>query len=75
MITFKKIRYRNFLSSGNQFTEIDFQKNHTNILVGCNGSGKCVDINTKVKLRNKKNGEILELTVGEFYDLQKKQTN
>jgi DNA repair exonuclease SbcCD ATPase subunit len=40
MITFKKIRWKNFLSTGNQFTEIDFQKNHTNLIVGTNGAGK-----------------------------------
>jgi DNA repair exonuclease SbcCD ATPase subunit len=40
MITFKTIRYRNFLSTGNQFSEIDFQKNNTNILIGSNGNGK-----------------------------------
>jgi DNA repair exonuclease SbcCD ATPase subunit len=40
MIVFQKIRYKNFLSSGNQFTEIDFQKNHTNLIVGTNGAGK-----------------------------------
>jgi len=40
MITFKKIRYKNFLSSGNVFTEIDFQKSATNLIVGTNGAGK-----------------------------------
>jgi DNA repair exonuclease SbcCD ATPase subunit len=40
MITFKKIKYKNFLSSGNQFTEIDFQQHHTNLIVGTNGAGK-----------------------------------
>ena len=40
MIIFKKIRYKNFLSSGNQFMEIDFQKDNTNLIVGTNGSGK-----------------------------------
>jgi DNA repair exonuclease SbcCD ATPase subunit len=40
MITFKTIRYRNFLSTGNQFTEIDFQKHHTNLIIGTNGAGK-----------------------------------
>ena len=40
MITFQKIRYKNFLSSGNQFTEIDFKKHHTNLVVGTNGAGK-----------------------------------
>jgi len=40
MITFKKIKYKNFLSSGNQFTEIDFQQHHTNLIIGTNGAGK-----------------------------------
>jgi DNA repair exonuclease SbcCD ATPase subunit len=40
MIIFKKIRYKNFLSSGNQFMEIDFQKEQTNLIVGSNGAGK-----------------------------------
>ena len=40
MIIFKKIRYKNFLSTGNHFNEIDFQKNHTNLIIGTNGSGK-----------------------------------
>ena len=40
MIIFKKIRWKNFLSTGQQFTEIDFQKHHTNLIVGTNGAGK-----------------------------------
>jgi len=40
MINFKKIRYKNFLSTGNVFTEIDFQAHHTNLVVGTNGAGK-----------------------------------
>ena len=40
MITFQKIRWKNFLSTGNQFSEIDFQKNATNLIVGTNGTGK-----------------------------------
>ena len=40
MITFKKIKYRNFLSSGQHWTEIDFQKYNTNLVVGTNGAGK-----------------------------------
>ena len=40
MIIFKKIRYRNFLSTGNQFTEINFQKSNTNLIIGTNGAGK-----------------------------------
>ena len=40
MITFKKIRWKNFLSTGNQFTEVDFQEHHTNLIIGTNGAGK-----------------------------------
>ena len=40
MITFKKIKYRNFLSTGQHWTEIDFQKHNTNLVVGTNGAGK-----------------------------------
>ena len=40
MILFKTIRWRNFLSTGNQFTEVDFRKNSTNLIIGSNGAGK-----------------------------------
>tara|TARA_Y100001963_G_C6765723_1_gene442081 strand:+ start:411 stop:2126 length:1716 start_codon:yes stop_codon:yes gene_type:complete len=40
MIEFKTIRYKNFLSSGNQFTEINFQESNTALIVGANGAGK-----------------------------------
>jgi len=40
MITFQKIRWKNFLSTGNTFTEIDFQEHHTNLIIGTNGAGK-----------------------------------
>ena len=40
MITFQKIKWKNFLSTGNIFTEIDFQEHHTNLIIGTNGAGK-----------------------------------
>ncbi len=40
MIVFKKIRWKNFLSTGNNFTEIDFQRSKTTLIAGENGSGK-----------------------------------
>ena len=40
MITFKKIRWKNFLSTGNQFTEVELNKNSTTLIVGNNGAGK-----------------------------------
>jgi len=40
MITFEKLRYKNFLSTGNTFTEIDFEASPTTLVVGHNGAGK-----------------------------------
>ena len=40
MIIFKKIRYKNFLSSGNSFTEITLDKHKSTLVVGHNGAGK-----------------------------------
>ena len=40
MITFKKIKYKNFLSTGNTPIEIDLHKSNTTLIVGSNGSGK-----------------------------------
>ena len=40
MIIFKKLRYKNFLSSGDNFTQIDLNKNKTTLVVGTNGAGK-----------------------------------
>jgi len=40
MILFKRITYRNFLSSGNQETEINLLESKTTLIIGSNGSGK-----------------------------------
>ena len=40
MITFKKIRWKNFLSTGDMWNEINFIENNTNLIVGTNGAGK-----------------------------------
>ncbi|OUT92827.1 MAG: hypothetical protein CBB96_05465 [Gammaproteobacteria bacterium TMED36] len=40
MIVFKKIKYKNFLSTGNNFIEIDLSKDKSTLIVGQNGSGK-----------------------------------
>ena len=48
MIIFEKIRWKNFLSTGNQFIDINFKttdearfaKNSTTLIVGSNGAGK-----------------------------------
>jgi len=40
MITFEKIRWKNFLSTGNQYTEIKFNNYATTLIIGTNGAGK-----------------------------------
>jgi len=40
MIIFEHIRWKNFLSTGNNFTEIDLIKTNSTLIVGHNGSGK-----------------------------------
>jgi len=40
MIIFKKIRWKNFLSTGNVFSEVDLQSAKTNLIIGSNGAGK-----------------------------------
>ena len=40
MITFKNIRWKNFLSTGNQWTEVQLNENKNTMIVGTNGSGK-----------------------------------
>ena len=40
MILFETIRWKNFLSTGNQYTEVNFTENATNLIIGTNGAGK-----------------------------------
>ena len=40
MIIFKKIRYKNFLSTGQHFIEIDLNKSNATLVIGENGAGK-----------------------------------
>ncbi len=40
MIIFKKIKWKNFLSTGNTFVEIDLRKSQMTLMIGGNGSGK-----------------------------------
>tara|TARA_B100001057_G_scaffold475574_1_gene542504 strand:- start:21292 stop:23013 length:1722 start_codon:yes stop_codon:yes gene_type:complete len=40
MITFETLRWKNFLSTGDQWTEIDLDGSPSTLIVGANGSGK-----------------------------------
>ena len=40
MIIFEKVRWKNILSTGNNFTEVDFRKSPNTLIIGHNGAGK-----------------------------------
>jgi len=40
MIVFKNLRWKNFLSTGNNWSEVNIQKSTTTLVVGHNGAGK-----------------------------------
>ena len=40
MIVFKTIKWKNFLSTGDKFTEINLSEAKTNLIIGNNGAGK-----------------------------------
>lgn len=40
MIFFKTLRYKNFLSTGDSFTQIDLNRNSSTLIIGQNGAGK-----------------------------------
>ncbi len=39
-ITFKYVRWKNFLSTGDQFTEVQLDRNDSTLIIGANGAGK-----------------------------------
>ena len=40
MIVFEKVRWKNFLSTGNAFSEVDLKGSPSTLVVGSNGAGK-----------------------------------
>ena len=40
MINFKKVRFKNFGSFGNNFTEVELDRHQTSLITGLNGHGK-----------------------------------
>jgi hypothetical protein len=53
----------------------NFHNHRFNICKMPRQTGKCFNINTTVRLRNKLTGEIIEVTIGEFYEKIKKESN
>ena len=87
MFKIKSLSIKNFLSVGNATQAINFDRKNLNLVLAenldlggqdlgaKNGTGKCVCINTIVKVRNTKTGEIYETTIGNLYYAASKQQN
>jgi hypothetical protein len=85
MFKIKSLSVKNFLSVGNATQAIDFDRRDLTLVLGenldlggddngaRNGTGKCLCINTLVKVRNTQTGEITELTVGDLYNAAMEQ--
>ena len=71
MIVIQKLRYKNIMTAGNIFTEIDFRPSGTTLIVGDNGSGKCFSRNTRIRVRNEV-GLVSETTIGDLYEQAKR---
>jgi predicted ATPase len=50
MVLFKTIRWKNFLSTGDAFTEVSLNRSPSTLIVGENGAGKCVDKLTEIEV-------------------------
>ena len=86
MLKIKTLTSKNFLSVGNVTQAISFDRTDLTLVLGenldlggddngsRNGTGKCVCINTIVKLRNTITGEIFETTIGELYAKMEQQS-
>jgi hypothetical protein len=84
-IKVKNLTLRNFLSIGNAPQTLNFNREELVLVLGenldmggedsgsRNGCGKCVCINTIVKVKNSKTGEIFETTIGDLYNVYKKK--
>ena len=85
MISLKNITLRNFLSIGQVTQAVNFDRKELTLILGANldlggdgarnGTGKCVGINTIVRVRNTITGEIYSMTVGELYEAAKIDTD
>ena len=81
----KHLTVRNFMSVGNATQAVNFDRKDLTLVLGenidlggddsgaRNGTGKCVCINTVVKVKNTITGEIYEITVGELYNAAMEQ--
>lgn len=78
MLKIKNVTIKNFMSVGNVTETINLDGNDVILVVGenidqggldvRNGCGKCVSKDAVIKIKNTITGEILETTIGKFYE-------
>lgn len=51
MLTIDKVKFRNFMSYGGAWSEVDLSNVQLTVVSATNGSGKCLDKRTNIKVR------------------------
>ena len=51
MLTINKVRFKNFMSYGGAWSEVDFDKDQLTVVASKNGSGKCLDKFSQITVR------------------------
>ena len=86
MFKLKNLTCKNFLSVGQVTQAVNFDRSDLTLVLGenldlggddsgsRNGTGKCVCMNTLVRVKNTITGEITELTIGELYAKMEQQS-
>jgi len=69
-ITFTSVKWKNFLSYGNSFTEYKFKRG-MDIITGKNGTGKCLRKNTVITVQTE--NKDIEATLKDY--IEKFRTN
>lgn len=85
MIKLQNLTVKNFMSVGNVTQAVNFDQQDLTLVLGenldqggddsgsRNGTGKCVCINTIIKVRNTETDEIYETTIGDLYNASMEQ--
>lgn len=85
MLKIKNLTMRNFQSIGNVQQGISFANPNITLVLGenldlggndsRNGTGKCVTVNTIVTVRNKVDGTVRTMTIGQLFNEQEGKNN
>jgi hypothetical protein len=69
--TFHKIKFKNFLSTGNSPLEYQLDQHSHTLITAVNGSGKCLDAETEIEI-NINNPEVEKIFKDYLYEKNKK---